>query len=540
MAMWPGGGKDQFEADACRLNELCKVGRDKKEKGLSKWPKGKDFKPVQTLRDFFCVLFGASQRAERGKRLFKDGAKGKGWNAKTVGAGPGFGRVMKQHMFKMIQANLHKLWEHEDDDWKISKLFSAFNSHMSKLVETGQYIVVDEFMCAWRPRSDKLGRLPHISFIKRKPEPLGSEFKDLCDEHGIMLTAELQESKDAMADKPHRDQLHMAGGACASRLVEDAGQAHKNKILIGDAGFGSVPAAVYLLSKLGTYATLNVKGAHGGFPDEWLRNAVKGHGAGTCVAMEAEVEHNGRVVKLMALSYRYSRSKKAQLFVSTCGSTAAGEFYTAKFKDAAGQPCAKPVWRPKVLNAYWAYSNKIDTFNHVRQSLIALEKAWKTKDAHFRLMTTVFGNCLTQGYFVRRAAGGGTISVNAYVSAVANDLGNWPDSDASSSDDDSSESDDDMSIEHMPAIHYTNNNAPGYKDCVVCSRLFGESRAVKTVCQACGCQAICRMRKCWDHHVRIGHLPPATSKDLKGDKQWHKLKRRGDDAMDLDLRKKKK
>jgi hypothetical protein len=34
-------------------------------------------------------------------------------------------------------------------------------------------LVADESMSAWVPRTSKTGGLPNISFIKRKPEPLG-------------------------------------------------------------------------------------------------------------------------------------------------------------------------------------------------------------------------------------------------------------------------------------------------------------------------------------------------------------------------------
>ena len=41
-------------------------------------------------------------------------------------------------------------------------------------------------MSAWRPRKDKTGGLPNISFILRKPEPLGTEFKSMaCSLTGI-------------------------------------------------------------------------------------------------------------------------------------------------------------------------------------------------------------------------------------------------------------------------------------------------------------------------------------------------------------------
>ena len=57
-------------------------------------------------------------------------------------------------------------------------------------------------MSSIRPRKDKLGGLPHISFIYRKPKPIGTEFKAVCDATtGVMTFLEIQEGKNAMRVK---------------------------------------------------------------------------------------------------------------------------------------------------------------------------------------------------------------------------------------------------------------------------------------------------------------------------------------------------
>ena len=38
---------------------------------------------------------------------------------------------------------------------------------------SGFWMIIDESMCAWRPRTSPTGKLPNISFIFRKPENLG-------------------------------------------------------------------------------------------------------------------------------------------------------------------------------------------------------------------------------------------------------------------------------------------------------------------------------------------------------------------------------
>ena len=47
---------------------------------------------------------------------------------------------------------------------------------------------------------------------------------------------------------------------------------------------------------------------------------------------------------------------------------------------------------------FFADSNTIDSHNQVRQSNIALEKKWLTKDPFFRLMTSLIGICVTDSW----------------------------------------------------------------------------------------------------------------------------------------------
>jgi hypothetical protein len=49
-------------------------------------------------------------------------------------------------------------------------------------------LVPDESMSSMKVRSTKTGKFPYITFVKRKPKPLGTEFKSVCDgRQGVML-----------------------------------------------------------------------------------------------------------------------------------------------------------------------------------------------------------------------------------------------------------------------------------------------------------------------------------------------------------------
>jgi hypothetical protein len=57
--------------------------------------------------------------------------------------------------------------------WQFSVAMKEFNNNRFHLVKGAKVKAIDESMCADHPRTTSTGGLPNISFIKRKPEPLG-------------------------------------------------------------------------------------------------------------------------------------------------------------------------------------------------------------------------------------------------------------------------------------------------------------------------------------------------------------------------------
>jgi hypothetical protein len=65
----------------------------------------------------------------------------------------------------------------------------------------GSSLTPDEMMLEWKGKSGN-GGLPHLSFIKRKPQPLGTELKSVCEgTFGICMFIEIQKGKIRMARK---------------------------------------------------------------------------------------------------------------------------------------------------------------------------------------------------------------------------------------------------------------------------------------------------------------------------------------------------
>ena len=57
--------------------------------------------------------------------------------------------------------------------WQIRGAVDGFNEVRKVNISASSLKVLDEIMCAYQPRKSKTGGLPHLSFVMRKPKPLG-------------------------------------------------------------------------------------------------------------------------------------------------------------------------------------------------------------------------------------------------------------------------------------------------------------------------------------------------------------------------------
>ena len=226
----------------------------------------------------------------------------------------------------------------------------------------------------------------------RKPEPLGTEFKNIVDGmSGIMLWLEVQEGKQRMSKLPHTKEL---GGtaACVVRGVEamqdhqyvddldlptndddDAPHEKKPFLFFGDSWFGSIKA-VSEVRKLGHHACFNIKNGHSRCPKAFLETTMSDFPGGTWIVLEGHAEKEG--IDLVCIGYKYNK-KKVLIFVTTkgVGSTMPGEPYLARFPDKFGNVCSREVARPEIISNYFKYSNCVDLHNQARQFDLALEKS---------------------------------------------------------------------------------------------------------------------------------------------------------------------
>jgi hypothetical protein len=106
---------------------------------------------------------------------------------------------MKFHPFKLWKQFIVKVNEESarkrdgDPWWQFATPIDGLNDVRLNKISNSLWDILDESMSSYHPRTTATGSLPNISFILRKPEPLGTEFKcAACPIIGIMKCLDIQ------------------------------------------------------------------------------------------------------------------------------------------------------------------------------------------------------------------------------------------------------------------------------------------------------------------------------------------------------------
>jgi hypothetical protein len=329
-----------------------------------------------------------------------------------------FGQYIPMNLFKAFQSGAalmfcDKKWWFEDvrdRDWDIiMPCIASYNQKRKKLFNT-ILLMLDESMSGWRPKTSKLGGLPNITFEPRKPVPLGTQFKNGIEcLAGTMVFQDIVQAPEIQKRKEFYSVLDADEVTNVVQPTSLPGnppiQAHAAEVLRqvkgagvlpggwtgGDAWFGSVMTCVEVMKQLEVHSTFIVKNNVLFYPQGALHTILKArHGdrpAGHWVVMRATIAD----VKLTAIAYAWSQ-KGVSYFISTCGSTEPSPIkYESKFEDEWGNTNFRELDRPQIVHFLYEYLPLIDEHNKQRQSILALEKRWLTKDPWFRLLCTVVG-----------------------------------------------------------------------------------------------------------------------------------------------------
>ena len=198
LKLYPGSIQehcDRVNRAGERMTRQFNAGRAQNDNNLRKWKKvGRK----RWLR-FISIILAAALEDRTGRdELWSDPPKDE------YGAGVNFSTLMSRADFEAIKkaapwALANEADQNSDLWWMCRRGVFEYNRNRACTIQPGDAFLGDESMSAWSPTASATGGLPHLSYVERKPEPLGTEFKNICSELlGVLLFMEIQEGKDPM------------------------------------------------------------------------------------------------------------------------------------------------------------------------------------------------------------------------------------------------------------------------------------------------------------------------------------------------------
>jgi hypothetical protein len=233
----------------------------------------------------------------------------------------------------------------------------------------------------------------HLTYLPRKPTPVGVMLKTICDASSrILLGWELCEGKDVDRQKRWWSQ-YGAGTSCTLRLT-----LHwhgTNRIVVGDSWFGSLKCCAALL-EVGLFCILNVKTAHSAFPKQLCLAELKARGDTVWYRLKLLVHDEERTVFAGG-----HMDKAPMVLVASCSTSLYGGMkvrHRSKLVDGQMQRVRYQLEQPVMHSLYRSNFNAVDVMNRLSQGPGCMSKAWATYVARHRLFAASLSACVTNAY----------------------------------------------------------------------------------------------------------------------------------------------
>jgi hypothetical protein len=168
--LWPGNWREQLRnlnIQVDSYNATCAKGKRMSQVSENEW------------WILWGIIFAACPCHKGGNKLFEKATVRQ--LIPSVNFGKDGMNIMSWHRFKSIKEKISfAFYDYtcpDDPYHPVKLLVDGFNDNRREKLATGIKIVLDESMSPFQPRTTKTSKLPNLSFIFRKPKPLGIEKK---------------------------------------------------------------------------------------------------------------------------------------------------------------------------------------------------------------------------------------------------------------------------------------------------------------------------------------------------------------------------
>ena len=278
----------------------------------------------------------------------------------------------------------------------VRKFMEACNTRWQDAYEPATHIVVDETMLFWTGQGEA-----HLTYLPRKPTPLGIMFKTLVDgESCVLLNMEPCEGKEVDRRKEFMDTMKRQSTATTLRLAKP--WFNTGRIVVGDSWFGSCQTVEELLEN-GLYSVMCVKTAHSGYPKEKVREACKERGDKVFLAVDVTMDDGVREKRIYAAGHV---DKKPLHVVASCGLSKPGKpkiRHRYYLQDGKVKHKKYVLEQPEMLATYRNHFNAVDRFNRYATGPKNLTEVWDTKDVFTRVFAQLVSFIEVNGFLAYRA-----------------------------------------------------------------------------------------------------------------------------------------
>ena len=344
-----------------------------------------------------AIIFGGAQ--------FKEGTDL--WSTKRVGMlpPPDFGRQLSHDRFQRVlrywaRGLLEERQKLKENPWaQIDPWVKGFNAAREREIVPGSSITPDESIFEWKDKNG-FGGLPHQSYIKRKPEPLGTEGKTACEgTFGICIFYEIQKGKLRMARMKWVGRYGATTG-CTVHLCDALKLSEMDQVtplarcVYADSWFASVKTVLALRETLGLHFTGPIKTATANYPIENMRATLAKMKRGEHIVLKCE-----DVANVWAVGWHDHYFK---CYVTSHGVTLPGKPAPKRRQDILGTNYLKEIPRPDIIAKYQVEMGYVDRHNNFRQGTLKLAKTWKTKRWQTRIQLELLGMTMVDAFLACR------------------------------------------------------------------------------------------------------------------------------------------
>ena len=237
----------------------------------------------------------------------------------------------------------------------------------------------------------------HLSYIPRKPHPLGIQLKTICDGvSGVFLGFDPVEGAEQDAKKEFYSDF---GSTTATTLRLAKRWFGSRRVVVADSWFGSLKTCEELREN-GLHSVLCVKTGHRGYPKQRLLDECTERGQ--VVTLKTDVtlgwHGEGETVPIVAMCHR---DKKPMTLVASCGLTLQGpsrvrHWYT--WEKGAIVHRAWTLEQPHLMAVYRSNFNAIDQLNKETFGRSSLCEAIGTKSWWKRVWMGLLAMSVTNAY----------------------------------------------------------------------------------------------------------------------------------------------